>query len=196
MYYVQHSSHLLQKDDHEVRPELFSVATPPDSPRGTSRPTSPLIRAHRSNSPDYPPGDHEFTTSPLYTRNTSSPPPPPQHKPHCMDYMSSPVAACINYEEDLLAASFTLPRSRPYVTPDSMIRSQHYYKTHKPGTTMPKMPDPEPPKPASRRGKRIYVRRDHVDKALLMSNDEERVIPTLFFRAEEEEFVDARSEMH
>ena len=73
------------------------------------------------------------------------------HEPHCMEYMASPVATNINIEEDIIASSFTLPRARPYSLPRSVINSQHYYKTHPPGSPMPKMPAPEAPKPAARK---------------------------------------------
>lgn len=69
-------------------------------------------------------------------------------------YLKSSVATHVNYQEDVIAGSYTLPRARPYVPPVSAMKSQNYYKTHTPGSPMPKMPDPEPPKSpnSSRRG--------------------------------------------
>ena len=73
-------------------------------------------------------------------------PPPPTSPPyfHLGDYYHSPVAAVVDHD-DILAASFTLPSARSYHPPTSCLKTQHYYKTHKPGTPMPVVATPKTP---------------------------------------------------
>lgn len=115
---------LKTEQDQELRLDLFSITTPPDSPcLKQKRPSSPLTTSHRSvhvHVPLSPSSD--VTTIPSINNNK---------------YVTSPVASQIN--QDVLTGSYTLPRSRPYVPPQRSFKARSR-------TNTPKMPDPLPPK--------------------------------------------------
>ncbi len=109
-----------QQDNVELRPQLFSIATPPDSPRQyANRPTSPLIQSKR-----------EQIEIP---------------QPHGSSlYNDGPVVTHINIIEDRLPFGRPFTPRKPYV-PSNIYTPSYYSKTHPPGTPRPLLGPPEPP---------------------------------------------------
>ena len=116
-------------------------------------PTSPLLRSTQSQSaastvPSFGPSSERVIVLACevimtYTASTDQP-----KRSSVRRYSASSVAAAVVHDE-YLRGSYTLPHTPQYQPPTSTINSQHYYKTHKPGTPMPTAATPKVPFPRS-----------------------------------------------